>query len=363
MTLRYNIADSELELRFRGITPQLEEVVSLISQFSPEQTPVARKVVLTDEHAENCSNATLVGTEARYTDNSMKIHIGNTSIGIRSSPATTYFHTQRPAILPHILPFLLAELGLHNMCPVHACAVEVNGKGCIVAGPGGSGRTTSILDIVKQGGKFVSDDFSIITDSGHILSTGPLIRLSCEINKEGVMKDHFKLIDLRSLGGTEAVAKCILTRMIHKVVTKAPVRIRELAWKRLSRLSNYAHEVDVRDLWGTEGWIPSISLDRLLFVIVDNHTQNVMRVTPDEIARRVCAVNHLELKRYLELVEVVSFVDPKLGNSLKRSFRRYPYIIRRSIEGAELLIVQGSRDYLPDKIRELVIGSGMSESC
>jgi hypothetical protein len=49
---------------------------------------------------------------------------------------------------------------------MHAAAVEKNGHGIILLGPGGSGKTSSCLQLLRSGFKFVSDDQVFLKKTG-----------------------------------------------------------------------------------------------------------------------------------------------------------------------------------------------------
>jgi hypothetical protein len=356
MKARLGIADWSLEIRFGRNPTQLAEALSLIQGVSGEEKDPAGRIVITDQPTKSPQGSRLIGNEGRYSDRTLHIRVGGTDFHVSYDGPEVVVQVAEPSPLPYLLPFLLSEMGISQMCPVHACAGEIDGEGILLAGPGGSGRTTGILDLVAAGGKFVSDDFSIVTSDRGILSIGPRVKLVCDLNAQGIAKDNFTPLRGRFKGDSEIMARCLALRVLHTLMNTRIARpVPGNAWRRVSRLLRTSLEIDVRDIWGEGGWVRSTSLDRLLFLTVDDEREEVRKAESREVIRRLCAVNHMEFKRYLEFMEIASFANPELGERMERSFHGYPSVIESALESADLVVVQGSRQYLRRKVAELLV--------
>lgn len=76
----------------------------------------------------------------------------------------------------------------------HASCVEFEGKGVVIFGPSGSGKSDLALRLIDAGGKLVSDDYVEITNEGEILSahTAPNIAGMIEVRGVGLIKLAYK---------------------------------------------------------------------------------------------------------------------------------------------------------------------------
>lgn len=74
------------------------------------------------------------------------------------------------APLRSLLHWNLARRGLHML---HAAAVDTGAGGVLVAGPGGSGKSTSALAALGQGMRFVGDDY-VLVRAGTVPTAHPL---------------------------------------------------------------------------------------------------------------------------------------------------------------------------------------------
>lgn len=70
-------------------------------------------------------------------------------------------------ILTDILVFHFADLIRSSYC-IHAGAIELGGRVVLVAGPSGAGKSTLIATLVARGGRYISDELSVIAPNANV---------------------------------------------------------------------------------------------------------------------------------------------------------------------------------------------------
>jgi HPr kinase/phosphorylase len=73
---------------------------------------------------------------------------------------------------------------------IHATCVSVDGRGVILRGPSGSGKSDLALRLIDQGGMLVADDrVDLHIDDGNIIASSPLnIAGQLEVRGIGIMR-------------------------------------------------------------------------------------------------------------------------------------------------------------------------------
>ena len=86
----------------------------------------------------------------------------------------------------------------------HASCVEIDGKGIVIFGPSGSGKSDLALRLIDAGGKLVSDDCVEITNEGDVLYAfpSPNIEGMIEVRGVGIIKLSYLKISTLSLALT-----------------------------------------------------------------------------------------------------------------------------------------------------------------
>lgn len=76
----------------------------------------------------------------------------------------------------------------------HASCVELNGKGILIFGASGSGKSDLALRIMDAGGKLVSDDYVELSEKSQqiVATTAPNIEGMIEVRGVGLMQVEYK---------------------------------------------------------------------------------------------------------------------------------------------------------------------------
>jgi hypothetical protein len=67
-----------------------------------------------------------------------------------------------------IIPILRSQLLRHGMAFLHASSLYFMGKGILITGWAGSGKTNLLLSLMEEGGRYMGDDLSILSEKGTI---------------------------------------------------------------------------------------------------------------------------------------------------------------------------------------------------
>ena len=75
--------------------------------------------------------------------------------------------TMHPDVCTSFFHFALSELLKRNgLYTVHATALEYQGRGVLIPGYSGQGKTTSFLSLLRSGFRYLSDDYPLLRDRG-----------------------------------------------------------------------------------------------------------------------------------------------------------------------------------------------------
>jgi hypothetical protein len=70
--------------------------------------------------------------------------------------------------------------------PIHACCVAIDGRGVLIAGPSGSGKSDLTLRLIDAGAALVSDDYTIVSARKGLLHATPPDRIAGRIEVRGI---------------------------------------------------------------------------------------------------------------------------------------------------------------------------------
>jgi DNA polymerase III delta prime subunit len=122
-----------------------------------------------------------------------------------------------------LYPGLYPLLAKHGYLPMHASAVELEGRGVIFAGPSGSGKTTAALRLVTRGAAFVADDIVLVSRD----KNGDLIARTIG-DSPRAKRDTFKQHGMEEEGLVEKQGKYELNR--KELIESDSVKIDKLIW-------------------------------------------------------------------------------------------------------------------------------------
>ncbi|MDJ0275763.1 HPr kinase/phosphatase C-terminal domain-containing protein [Sphingomonas sp. 2R-10] len=72
------------------------------------------------------------------------------------------------------------------MSAIHACCVAIDGRGVLIAGPSGSGKSDLTLRLIDDGAMLVSDDYTIVAARDGTLHATPPDNIAGRIEVRGI---------------------------------------------------------------------------------------------------------------------------------------------------------------------------------
>jgi len=138
--------------------------------FDPFEVEALERVDLTLQYESPAIGVHSLASESYlFTDrhvylNSYKLHLVREEEG--------YILASRRDLLPFVNPVIQVLLLGRRHSFVHGAAVAVDGKGVLLPGWGGTGKTSAIVSLLNQvpGASFLSDDYTIVSADGRLLS-------------------------------------------------------------------------------------------------------------------------------------------------------------------------------------------------
>lgn len=110
-------------------------------------------------------------------------------------------HLRHEIVYLYILALVGQNLGLRDIHRVHGLGLEVNNKAILILLPSGGGKTTFLLDIIKNGSiKLISEDSPLIDAAGQALPFPLRIGVSHEDKPQDIPDEHLHLIKRMGLG-------------------------------------------------------------------------------------------------------------------------------------------------------------------
>jgi hypothetical protein len=82
-------------------------------------------------------------------------------------------------------PLLAAWMARHGLCLAHAACVGLGGKALLLAGPGGSGKSTTSLICASQGWTYFADDYTLVQVDHAAVRAFPLYN-SAKLNPDSL---------------------------------------------------------------------------------------------------------------------------------------------------------------------------------
>lgn len=211
---------------------------------------------------------------------------------------------------------------------VHSSAVAKDGQGWLFPAWGNTGKTNLMLQLLRGGSSIVSDDWSVILNSGHLAGYPRPVNL---------LNYNFDMFpELRQLVSRQRRCALWLDRRV-RAVRLGPsgggalmLRLREMAERMLEVLSNSRLPVEAAG--------PAERKAILLGAIVELHKvndpvcQDAEPLAIGELARRATACFTFEHTRFFQRLAEFAYVSPSGGHLAQEIIRTYHLSLIRVLE-------------------------------
>ncbi|MGA2775641.1 MAG: hypothetical protein ABSE81_06240 [Candidatus Omnitrophota bacterium] len=105
-------------------------------------------------------------------------------------------HLRHEIVYLYILALVGQNLGLRGLHRVHGLGLEVNNKAILILLPSGGGKTTLLLDLIKNGAvKLVSEDSPLLDATGQMLPFPIRIGVLAEDRPQDIPDEHLHLVE------------------------------------------------------------------------------------------------------------------------------------------------------------------------
>jgi len=138
--------------------------------FGPFETESLDQVDLTLQYDQPDIGEHNLGSESYlYTD--QHVYIKNYKLHLVKQNGSFILASKRD-LLPYVFPIIQWLLLKKRYSFVHAAAVAIDGRGVLLPGWGGTGKTSAIICLLKEvpGTSFLGDDYTILGSDGRLLS-------------------------------------------------------------------------------------------------------------------------------------------------------------------------------------------------
>ncbi|MDX6365897.1 MAG: hypothetical protein QOK30_973, partial [Nocardioidaceae bacterium] len=233
-----------------------------------------------------------------------------------------------------MVPDLLAIINLialtKGVLPLHASAFSIEGTGVLITGWAKAGKTETLLGCMKQGARYIGDEWVYLTPDGSMLGLPEPIRLWAwhleqfpEILQARRRRDRMRL----SMWNRAALSVGRASRMFPGagVLRKgAPVITRQAYL-----------QVPPEDLFGADAMQLKGPLDVVVLVLNHDSPEIVSRpVSPAEVAGRMAASLATERAQFMEHYDQFRYAFPdRVSDVVERAHETETALLQQVLEG------------------------------
>jgi hypothetical protein len=153
-------------MRVAAEAPTAAQLRDMFAPFLTE-APLERIDLTVDADLERLEGAVHADDEDRYTDEGL--HLGDARVQVMTEGAGFRVHG-RGELLTTVLPLVDRVAVRKGVAMIHAATVDFRGRGVLIAGTGGAGKTSTVAKLIGiEGVRFMGDDWAFLGYDGRLL--------------------------------------------------------------------------------------------------------------------------------------------------------------------------------------------------
>ncbi|MCZ6703693.1 MAG: hypothetical protein O6940_11730 [Ignavibacteria bacterium] len=252
----------------------------------------------------------------------VKIKIPFEDIGLKQVKIVCESGSPDVPLLNYIINFIFLS---KNLLPLHSTSFEYNGLGALVMGWAKGGKTESLFSFIKNGAKFVSDEVSLISDTGtEILGFKVPICIWDWQFKEipDLMPElSFKTrLLFKSIHMFDGINKRLHIGLLDKALPllKTQLNIKILPSK----------------IFNSNTIISKTNLDIIVLAMSHDSGEIIVEpTTPQEVIDRMISSQEFERDYFLKYYNIFKFAFPSLRNEFLENVNSLQYSLMKKVLG------------------------------
>ena len=261
--------------------------------------------------------------------------------GIEEGPITVNFNGNRLAdsfLCRYVIePLMRIRMNENGMAFVHSSGVSDGKNGFLFAASKGVAKTTTILNLVAEGGIFLSDDFTILSKNGYIHSYPTTVHL-------------FQY----NISAVPAVRKLLKSRDRMNMVAK------NFLYRLSMGYGSLPLNINVSDIFGGSRVGKRYPLKAFIFLEKSNTGEiTIEKIRNTDVSRQIVAINKLETFNFLDYMLAYTSVFP--DNKLEEHWAKLEETLNKGLYGKPCYKMTVPKVYTPEvleKIKALLVENG-----
>ncbi|MDH7594429.1 MAG: hypothetical protein QHG99_08830 [Methanomicrobiales archaeon] len=231
----------------------------------------------------------------------------------------------RDYIIEPLIAFLLNQKGLVLL---HASSVAYQDKGYIFSATKGTGKTSTLLNLIRDGGIYLSNEPTLLSERGIVYSYPSFIHLYY-YNFKSVPFITYKL-------NTQQKVELYVKHLVHLISLK---------------YVSFSLNINAKTFFGNIGSQYPVKSFILLNKTNKNNIMINSSMKKDELIHKLVIINKFEWEYFSRLIAAYSYVFPK---SIVTSFwRKYQEILEKSLEGINIYSIDVPKLYDDETYNEI----------